>query len=176
MEEYDFSRTYTDELNFLEEGAHRMNESIGEMLKRFRRQSNMSVSDVAIQLQEKYHMQIAEKTIYGWESDQSHPTTDTFITLCEIYQINNLYDAGLKNGGREIRKEEISDVPKLHINEQERMLIEAYRQKEEMHGVLDILLDMDEESARKEKPAVQDPVGKEKPTINGNQEKEADKD
>ena len=159
-----------------------MNESIGEMLKRFRRQSNMSVSDVAIQLQEKYHMQIAGKTIYGWESDQSHPTTDTFVTLCEIYQINNLYDAGFKNGGREIRKEEISDAPKLHINEQERRLIEAYREKEEMHGVLDMLLDMEEEPVGKEKPAgkesseKEESAEKENPAVNGEKKKETDQD
>ncbi len=121
-----------------------MNENIGEMLKRFRRQSNMSISDVVIQLQEKYDVQIAEKTIYGWESNQSHPTTDTFVMLCEIYQINNLYDAG-RNSVREVRKEAVSDAPKLHIKAQERRLIEAYRAKEEMHGVIDMLLDMDEE-------------------------------
>ena len=30
---------------------------------------------------------VAEKTVYGWESNQAHPTSDVFVALCDIYKI-----------------------------------------------------------------------------------------
>ena len=60
---------------------------IGEVLKKYRKANGLEVHDVAILLKERYGLDIADKTIYGWESNQAHPVTDTFVVLCEMYHI-----------------------------------------------------------------------------------------
>ena len=57
------------------------NEKIGQALKKYRKKNAMSVPDVALKLRTEYNRKVAEKTIYGWESNQAHPTTDMFLTL-----------------------------------------------------------------------------------------------
>ena len=52
-------------------------------------QNNYSVKDVSILLEE-HHIKAAPKTIYGWESGQSQPSADVLLTLCEIYNIENI--------------------------------------------------------------------------------------
>ncbi len=63
------------------------NDIIGEVLKKYRKANGLEVHDVAILLKERYGLDIADKTIYGWESNQAHPVTDTFVVLCEMYHI-----------------------------------------------------------------------------------------
>ena len=63
------------------------NNKIGDLLKTYRKTNHWSVEDVSIKLKEEYGLNIAEKTIYGWESNQAHPVTDTFVVLCEMYHI-----------------------------------------------------------------------------------------
>ena len=58
------------------------NNKIGDLLKTYRKTNHWSVEDVSIKLKEEYGLNIAEKTIYGWESNQAHPTADTFVALC----------------------------------------------------------------------------------------------
>ncbi len=106
------------------------NEKIGMVLKKYRKKNSMSVSDVAMELRNKYHLQVAEKTIYGWESNQAHPTTDMFLTLCEIYQLNNI---------NEILNGENHDFV---ITAKERALIEHYRRQPEMQSAVQKLLGM----------------------------------
>ena len=66
------------------------NEKIGQILKESRKRNHLSVHETGIILYKQYGHKIADKTIYGWESNQAHPTVDTFLELCEIYQIQNL--------------------------------------------------------------------------------------
>ena len=63
------------------------NDIIGEVLKKYRKANGLEVHDVAILLKERYGLDIADKTIYGWDSNQAHPVTDTFVVLCEMYHI-----------------------------------------------------------------------------------------
>ena len=51
------------------------NDIIGEVLKKYRKANGLEVHDVAILLKERYGLDIADKTIYGWESNQAHPVT-----------------------------------------------------------------------------------------------------
>ena len=68
------------------------NNKIGEMLKKYRKMNALSVGEVVLELQDRYGVSVAEKTVYGWESNQAHPTSDVFVALCDIYRINNITD------------------------------------------------------------------------------------
>lgn len=108
------------------------NNKIGNMLKKYRKMNSLSVGDVVLELQDRYGVNVAEKTVYGWESNQAHPTTDVFVALCDIYRINNITDVFN------------SDEPKgFHITSEERQLIEQYRAYPEMQSVIRKLLNMD---------------------------------
>lgn len=109
------------------------NNKIGEMLKTYRRINQMSVEDVSAKLQEKYDLNIAEKTIYGWESNQAHPTCDTFVTLCELYHINNISEVFSQRDPKK-NKEFI-------ITPEERLLIERFRKHPEMQDAIRKLLE-----------------------------------
>lgn len=102
---------------------------IGEILKKYRKQRGWTVSDVAIQLRDHYEVNVAEKTIYGWESDQSYPRTETLLILCELYQIENFssdFTEGVSN--------------EFPITPEERKLIKKYRQHPELQNAIKKLL------------------------------------
>ena len=65
------------------------NAKISEVLKNYRKLNKLSVRDVSGILKEK-SLNVAEKTIYGWESGQTQPNADTLLMLCEIYNIENI--------------------------------------------------------------------------------------
>ncbi len=49
------------------------NELIPKVLKEYRKRNHYSVKDVSIRLME-HDIDVAPKTIYGWESGQAQPT------------------------------------------------------------------------------------------------------
>lgn len=109
------------------------NDQIGVMLKKYRKINSLSVSDVVVELDKKYGVKVAEKTVYGWESNQAHPTSDVFVALCDIYKINNISDVFHSKG------------PKgFPISSEERRVIENYRKYPEMQGVIRKILNMSE--------------------------------
>ncbi len=108
------------------------NNKIGQMLKRYRKLNSLSVGDVVLELQDRYGVNVAEKTVYGWESNQAHPTSDVFVALCDIYRINNITDVFNSNESKG-----------FHITAEERQLIEQYRAYPEMQAVIRKLLNMD---------------------------------
>lgn len=59
------------------------------MLRYYRKLRNMSVSDVAESLAEN-DINVAIKTIYGWENGTTQPDADTLLFLCKIYGIENI--------------------------------------------------------------------------------------
>ena len=108
------------------------NEQIGKMLKKYRKLNQLTVNQVSLELAEKYGLNVAEKTIYGWESNQAHPTSDTFIALCDIYKINGISDI-------------FSDTvaPKgFPITMEERQIIEQYRRNPELRPIICKILDI----------------------------------
>ena len=109
------------------------NDQIGVMLKKYRKINALSVSDVVVELHDKYGFEVAEKTVYGWESNQAHPTSDVFVALCDIYKINNISDI--------FNSREPKGFP---ITAEERQIIENYRQYPEMQYVIRKLLNMTE--------------------------------
>lgn len=108
------------------------NNKIGEMLKKYRKMNALSVGDVVVELQNRYGVNVAEKTVYGWESNQAHPTSDVFIALCDIYRINNIPDVFCSEESRG-----------FHITSEERKLVENFRKYPEMRAVVRKLLNMD---------------------------------
>ncbi len=115
------------------------NKKIGEVLKRYRKLNGYQVRDVASVLQTKYHLNVAEKTIYGWESNQAHPTTDMFLTLCEIYQIGNIANIFYPSS---------PDVTEFALSPEERVLIEAYREHPELQSAIRRMLEMNQNSEK----------------------------
>lgn len=108
------------------------NNKIGELLKTYRKINHWSVEDVSVRLKEDYGLNIAEKTIYGWESNQAHPTCDTFVSLCEMYHISNITDIFSKNQSKKNRD--------FVITPEERQIIEQFRKQPEMRDAVKRLL------------------------------------
>jgi len=108
------------------------NNQIGIMLKKYRKLNSLSINDVVVELEEKYGVTVAEKTVYGWESNQAHPTSDVFVALCDIYKINNISDV-FSN------QKESKGFP---ITAEERHLIEQYRNMPELQDVIKRILQM----------------------------------
>lgn len=111
------------------------NYKIGEMLKKYRKMNSMSVADVVAKLNTNYDLQVAEKTVYGWESNQAHPTADTFVVLCEMYKITDLTDA-LNHSPSKNGKD-------MTISRDERELIERYRSRPDLQKVVRRVLELD---------------------------------
>ena len=106
------------------------NENIAKVLKKQRKLHNMSVKEVSKEL-EKRSIFVAEKTIYGWESGQSQPDADTFLILCDIYNIVNILE--------EFGYTQKSDFV---VTNSEQDLIVEYRKHPELHQAINKLLDI----------------------------------
>ena len=109
------------------------NNQIGFMLKKYRKLNELSVADVTVELYEKYGVSVAEKTVYGWESNQAHPTSDVFVALCDMYKIGNISDVFLN-------AKESKSFP---ITAEERQIIEQYRSSPELQSVIRKILNME---------------------------------
>lgn len=105
-----------------------MKKNIAKVLKEYRKRNNYSVKDVSILLEER-DIKAAIKTIYGWESGQSQPSADILLTLCEIYNIENILSAF-----------GYSDKVDFQISSQERALVKSYRAHPELQSAVNILL------------------------------------
>lgn len=80
-----------------------MNDTIAAILKQLRNESHISVKQ-AVTLLKSYDIDIASKTIYGYESGLSMPNADVFLALCQIYRSgskdnarNTAAEAGLEH-------------------------------------------------------------------------------
>ncbi|WP_171020681.1 helix-turn-helix domain-containing protein [Anaerofustis stercorihominis] len=60
-------------------------------LKELRRKNKLTIEKVKYLL-EKRDINVAIKTIYGWESGQRLPTPDIFLNLCDIYNVNDILE------------------------------------------------------------------------------------
>lgn len=116
------------------------NEYISKALKEYRKKNNYTVNDVSLLLHER-SIEVAPKTIYGWETGQASPSADMLLTLCEMYNITDVLAAfGYKE-----------DDSFFHVTSSERALIESYRKHPELQKAVNKLLDL--AVVRKKKPA-----------------------
>lgn len=107
------------------------NEYIPKALKEYRKKNHYTVNDVSLMLHERA-IEVAPKTIYGWESGQACPSADMLLTLCEVYNITDVLAAfGYKE-----------DDSFFHVTPSERALIESYRKHPELQKAINKLLDL----------------------------------
>lgn len=104
------------------------NANIAKVLKEQRKRNNFSVEDVAIKLEAK-NINVATKTIYGWESGQAQPDADTLLILCEIYHISDI----LGSFGYQPNTS-------IQLTQFEKQLIINYRQQPKMQEAVKRLL------------------------------------
>ncbi len=78
---------------FENDGYNKMNEAIGRMLKRLRKEHNMSVKDVKQRLHDDYGVDVAEKSVYNWDAGviletkiKIIKTTDRFYALLQSFR------------------------------------------------------------------------------------------
>lgn len=108
------------------------NPKIGLMLRYYRKLRNMSVSDVAESLAEN-DINVAVKTIYGWENGTTQPDADTLLFLCKIYGIENILGTfGYKT----------PDTEPVILTTAEKRLIKKYRSMPELQSAVNKLLDI----------------------------------
>ncbi len=105
---------------------------IGELLRKQRKKHGWTIRDVVIRLQDRYNLNIAEKTVYGWESDQSYPRTETLLLLCELYHMEDIAEILMND----------SPTGEFPITPDERNLIEQYRNHPELQSVVKRVLDV----------------------------------
>lgn len=106
------------------------NLNISKVLKYYRKQNKLSVTEVSVLLKDN-NLSVAPKTIYGWESGQTQPDADTLLLLCKIYGIENILETfGYENG---------STSP-IILTEFEETLIMRYRETPEMQNAVHKLL------------------------------------
>lgn len=106
------------------------NKKIAQVLKQYRKENGLSVSDVS-KLLEKKSIHAAVKTIYGWESGQTQPDADTLLVLCDIYNIDDI----LATFGYNEKKT-------FNITKYEEELIINYRKHPELQYAVKKLLDL----------------------------------
>lgn len=108
------------------------NPLIGERLRFYREQNNLTVKQVSEILSETHP--VANKTIYGWESGRTQPDADTLLRLCRIYEVNDVLEGFCyKNPKKTVFK----------LTPQEKNLIEEYRKHPNMQEAIQKLLDID---------------------------------
>lgn len=73
-----------------------MDTSISTFLKTKRKELKFSVKDIVKELSER-EINVSEKTVYSWESGHRQPDADTFLVLCDIYNVENLNEEFPKN-------------------------------------------------------------------------------
>ena len=101
------------------------NIQIGAALKTMRKNRGWTIHDVVVQLNDLYNIAVAEKTVYGWESDQAYPRTETLLLLCELYQ-SDTFTGNLLH---------IPADKSFPITADERHVIEMYRRHPEHNGL-----------------------------------------
>lgn len=107
------------------------NENISRGLKEYRKRNQFTVKEVSLMLH-KRSLEVAPKTIYGWESGQANPSVDMLLTLCEMYNITDVLSVFGYAG----------DESYFHITASERALIESYRSHPEFQSAVNKLLDL----------------------------------
>ena len=58
-------------------------EQIGKVLRAYRKDRGLEISDVGLILEEQYGLKVKEKTIYNWESGQYFISTKPLMALID---------------------------------------------------------------------------------------------
>lgn len=76
------------------------------------------------------------KTVNGWENGRSQPDVETFLKLCDIYKVNDIFT--------EFNVKDLFADNKNNflLSEHEKQVILAYRSRPEMQNAVDTLLNI----------------------------------
>jgi len=110
------------------------NPNFSRVLKYYRKLNHMSVGDVSKIFHER-GTEVAEKTIYGWESGQTQPSADCLMFLCEVYHIDNI----LETFGYQKTESEV-----LLLSPEEKQIIKGLRKHPEFQSAVLKLLDLEQ--------------------------------
>ena len=116
--------------------------ALSNKLKMKRRERGLSIKDVVLLLGER-GVYVTDKALYNWESGRRQPDIDTFVMLCDIYDINNIKD--------EFNAENtLMIVQNNDFSPSEKDIVNKYRSLND-HGrhVVDLLLNAEFERALK---------------------------
>lgn len=94
-----------------------MAHNIGNILKKYRVDSGMSVKEISDILTNK-GFKASEKTIYSWENGNSSPTPEALLEMCTLYGVSNIleafgYDGYNNNGSLQLNIHEINLIEKF---------------------------------------------------------------
>lgn len=64
--------------------------TIGTILRNLRENANMSAKDVSDILKKEYAIDMNYRTLFNYEKGRSSPDIDRFLTLCMIYNCNDI--------------------------------------------------------------------------------------
>jgi len=62
------------------------------ILKDIRRKNKISIQQVVDYIQQEAGIDVATKTVYGWENLSSKPDVMCFMALCSLYEIDNVQE------------------------------------------------------------------------------------
>ena len=79
------------------------------ILKAIRREKNISIQEVVDYIQQEAEIDVATKTVYGWENLSSKPDVMCFMALCNLYEIENVQELFDDNTESVCRKRTLRD-------------------------------------------------------------------
>ncbi len=113
-------------------------QTLADRLKRYRKESGLSVKELAAKLSE-YEIIIDPKTIYNWEECKSQPSAEVLMCLLDIYNLSPILKA---LGYRASHNYE--DTEYMELSNTEVKLIEAFRNQPEHRKSVLKLYDLDD--------------------------------
>ena len=105
-------------------------ELIGNILKKARKKQKLEMKELAAELH-RQSIDVAIKTIYGWENGQSYPRIDIFLSLCKLYGITDILG--------EFGYNETGD---LILTDHEKELVLAYRNLPNLQHPVNVILNI----------------------------------
>ncbi|MBR6229722.1 MAG: helix-turn-helix transcriptional regulator [Eubacterium sp.] len=107
-------------------------------LKKLRVDKSIKVSDVSSYLGE--HLKpVSEKTIYGWESGVSMPSSKALLTLCEMYDVSDIRTAFDSSK----TPPDTEGSPMHFLTPREWELVKSYRDRPEIKAIVRKIYDLD---------------------------------
>lgn len=95
-----------------------MKKEIGTVLREYRIKAHISVKEISDILTEKGY-KASEKTVYSWEGNNSQPSPDILLLLCDIYNIDDIMSAFGYCSNREKNNDILTSEHILLINKYE---------------------------------------------------------
>lgn len=112
-----------------------MQEKIGAILRKEREKAGLTIEEVCLKL-EAAGKKISPKTLYGYENDVSSPKISVFMSLCRLYEIDDVY------GTFNMRAVPSESAAQFNLSAHEREVILAYRSRPDMQPAVDRLLEL----------------------------------